>query len=169
MVIGSLYRFARLHRLEELIPWNRFLGSLTINNSGYAAADRQSAGHVVSTKNVSYIDCRPNTLYSLAGCNMLSGGSYSIMILERLWYRTDCVVRGCTFSCTGPSRAAQQIFRYKWGAAGWGELHMFMFDWSALMTPQRATLDPACVHFRDLYPIDVLHLNFNNILCLLLL
>jgi len=139
MVIGSSYRPARLHRLEELIPWNRFLGSLTVNNSGYNAADRQSVGHVVSTKNVSYIDCRPNTLYSLVGRNMLSGGSFNDT--GKKGYRTDCVVRGCTFSCTGPSRAAQQIFSYKWGAAGWGELHMFMFDWSALMTPQKATLD----------------------------
>jgi hypothetical protein len=63
MVKGSSHRPARLHRLEELIPWNRFLGSLTVNNSGYDAADRQSAGHVVSTKNVSYIDCQPSTLY----------------------------------------------------------------------------------------------------------
>ncbi len=31
--------------------------------------------------------------------------------------------------------AARQIFSYKWGASGWGECHMFMFDWSARMTP----------------------------------
>jgi hypothetical protein len=34
--------------------------------------------------------------------------------------------------------AARQIFSYKWGAAGWGEYHMFMFDWTALMIPQKA-------------------------------
>ncbi len=39
---------------------------------------------------------------------------------------------------------------------------MFMFDWSALMTP------PPCVHFRGSNPIDVSHLSF-NILCLLFL
>jgi hypothetical protein len=32
---------------------------------------------------------------------------------------------------------------------------MFMFDWSALMTSQTAS-----VHFRDSYSIDVSHLNF---------
>jgi hypothetical protein len=30
------YRPARLHRLAELIPWNRFLGSLTVKNWGSA-------------------------------------------------------------------------------------------------------------------------------------
>jgi hypothetical protein len=25
------------------------------------------------------------------------------MVAERLWYRTDCVVRGCLFSWTGPA------------------------------------------------------------------
>ncbi len=91
MVIGSSYRPARLHRLEELIPWNRFLGSLTVKNSGYDAADRQSAGHVASTKNVSYIDCRPNTLlYSLTGHNMLSGGSYNDTGKTVVPYRLCC-------------------------------------------------------------------------------
>jgi hypothetical protein len=28
--IGLLYRPTRLHRLAELIPWNRFLGSLKV-------------------------------------------------------------------------------------------------------------------------------------------
>jgi hypothetical protein len=28
--IGLSYRPARLHRLAELIPWNRFLGSLKV-------------------------------------------------------------------------------------------------------------------------------------------
>ncbi len=90
MVLGSSYQPARLHRLEELIPWNRFLGSLTVNNSGYDAADRQSAGDVASTKNVSYIDCRPNTLYSLAGCNMLSGRSYNDTGKTVVPYRRCC-------------------------------------------------------------------------------
>ncbi len=48
---------------------------------------------------------------------------------------TDCVVRD-------PARpAARQSFSYKWGAAGGREKYMFMFDWSAIMTPQKATLD----------------------------
>ncbi len=29
--IGLSYRPARLHRLAELIPWNRLLGSLKVN------------------------------------------------------------------------------------------------------------------------------------------
>ncbi len=35
-----------------------------------------------------------------------------------------------------------------------------MFDWSALMSPQKATLD-SCIHFCDSYPIDVTHLSFD--------
>ncbi len=31
--------------------------------------------------------------------------------------------------------------------------HMFMSNWSVLMTPQKANLT-ACVHFRDSYPIE---------------
>ena len=34
---------------------------------------------------------------------------------------------------------AYQIFSNKWEAAGWGD--MFRFNWRALMTPQKATLD----------------------------
>ncbi len=43
---------------------------------------------------------------------------------------------------------------------------MFMTDWSALMTPQNATLDSK--HTLDQYPFDVSHLSF-NFFCLLLL
>jgi hypothetical protein len=32
--IGLSYRPARLHRLVELIPWNRFLGSINVKNTG---------------------------------------------------------------------------------------------------------------------------------------
>jgi hypothetical protein len=32
--IGLSYQPARLHRLAELTPWNRFLGSLNFKNSG---------------------------------------------------------------------------------------------------------------------------------------
>jgi hypothetical protein len=35
--IGFSYQPARLHRLAELIPWNRFLGSLKFYNSGSEA------------------------------------------------------------------------------------------------------------------------------------
>ncbi len=91
-----------------------------------------------------------------------------------LWYRTDCgsVHRLCTCGdCLvsslmyRPHPAARQVFSYKWGAVGWGEQHMLMFDCSALMTPRKPPWT-ACVHVRDSYPIDVSQLNF-NILCLL--
>jgi hypothetical protein len=56
--------------------------------------------------------------------------------------------------------AAQQIFSYKWGAAGLGGIayYMFMFEWSALVSCDPPEGHPAwtiCVHFRDSYPIDV--------------
>ncbi len=57
---------------------------------------------------------------------------------------------------------------YKWGAAGWGNGICLYLDWNALMAPQKAILETACVHFLDSYPIDVSHLRF-SILCLLLL
>ncbi len=116
-------------------------------------------------KNVLYIDVLPKTPCSLAwlvaGRNTLGG--------ESLWYRTDCgtvqsVLLGAVHSHVPARSAARQIFCYKWGAVGWREKLMFMFDWSALMTPQKAILDS----FVDLYPIDVSNLNF-NILCMLLL
>ncbi len=61
-------------------------------------------------------------------------------------YRTDCgtvqtVLLGAVYSHVPARPAAPQIFRYKWGAASWGEYHMFMFDWSAPLTPLKATLD----------------------------
>jgi hypothetical protein len=34
--IGLSYRTARLNRMAELVPWNRFLGSLKFKNSGSA-------------------------------------------------------------------------------------------------------------------------------------
>ncbi len=43
-----------------------------------------------------------------------------------------------------------------------------MSDWSALMTPQKATLDSKRIHFLDSYPLDVSHVSY-NFLCLLLL
>ncbi len=50
-----------------------------------------------------------------------------------------------------------------------GNSIVFVSDWSSLMTPQKATLNiMRTVHFRDLYPVNVSHLNF-NFLCLLLL
>jgi hypothetical protein len=91
----------------------------------------------VSIKKVSYIDVRPNTPCSLAGwyVTTLEAKAFGT---GRLWYRTDCFVRSCLFSCT----AAIQCLSYKWGAAGWGNsTYMLMFDWRALTTPQKATLD----------------------------
>ncbi len=94
------------------------------------------------------------------------------MVPERLWYHTDCVNRGCPFSCNGPAscQAEIQLQVVQVGSCRVGGIVycMFMFDWSALITPQKATLWTACVHFRDSYPIDVSHLSF-NFLCLLLL
>jgi hypothetical protein len=46
-------------------------------------------------------------------------------------------------------------------------IYLFMFVWSTLVIPPKATLD-CCVHFYDSYPIDVSHLSF-KVLCLLLL
>ncbi len=48
------------------------------------------------------------------------------------------------------------------GGAGWEVPHMFISNWSALLTPQKASM----VHFRDSYAIEVSHLCF-CFLCLL--
>jgi hypothetical protein len=55
------------------------------------------------------------------------------MVPDGLWYHTGCVVRSC-----------QTELSFKWGAAGrlrgiLKYMFMFMFDWSALMTPRRPT------------------------------
>jgi hypothetical protein len=80
------------------------------------------------------------------------------MVTNRLWYCTvQTVLLGAVCSHVRARPDARQSFRYNWGAAGWGEKYMFMFDWSALMTPLKATLDTvhaACVHFCDSYPIE---------------
>ncbi len=64
---------------------------------------------------------------------------HKLMVPDRLWYCTDCVVRGCPFSSSARP-AARQSFVYKWGAAGWGGI-VYVYVWlrSALMTPQKAT------------------------------
>jgi hypothetical protein len=36
--IGLSYRPARLHRLAEFIPWNRFLGSINVQKYGLSAS-----------------------------------------------------------------------------------------------------------------------------------
>jgi hypothetical protein len=38
VVIGLSYRPARLHRLAEFIPWNRFLGSIIVYKNGLRTA-----------------------------------------------------------------------------------------------------------------------------------
>ncbi len=59
----------------------------------------------------------------------------------RIWIRirntgTDCVVRGCPLSCTGPASCQAELqLLYKWRAEGWGKYCMVMFDYSALLTP----------------------------------
>jgi hypothetical protein len=66
------------------------------------------------------------------------------MVPDRLWYQyhTDCVVRGCPISCTGPASCPAEVV----GSCRLGGI----------------------AYVYDSYPIDVFHLNF-NILCLLLL
>jgi hypothetical protein len=62
-------------------------------------------------------------------------------------YQTDFGTEQTVFLGTVSSHvpvrpAAMQSFIFKWGAAGWGEtIYVFMFDWSSLITPQKATLD----------------------------
>jgi hypothetical protein len=73
------------------------------------------------------------------------------MVPDRLCGTIQTVLLGSVHSLVPARPAARLSFSYKWGAAGWGDYLMFMFDWSALMTPQKAT-------FRDSYPIDVSHL-----------
>jgi hypothetical protein len=48
---------------------------------------------------------------------------------DRLWYRT----KGLSVLIYLPGQLPGI-------APGWGEQYMFLFDWSALMTPQKATL-----------------------------
>jgi hypothetical protein len=81
----------------------------------------------------------------LAGSRLLGGGS--------LWYRTDCgavqstdcVVRCCPFSCTGS--AGENAWVYVWLECSYDL--------------PKATLDSLGT-LRYLYPIDVLHLNWDG-------
>jgi hypothetical protein len=91
------------------------------------------------------------------------------MVPDRLWYRTDCVVRCCPFTCTGPASRPGQIFSSKWEAAGWGEGGGIAYDYILL----EFSYDPPEGHPGQLvytFVIRILstHLNF-NILCQLLL
>jgi hypothetical protein len=61
------------------------------------------------------------------------------MVPDRLWYCTDCVVRGCPFSCTGPPDATQS-FIFISGELQAGGTNICIFLSGVLcMTPQ--TLD----------------------------
>ncbi len=65
---------------------------------------------------------------------------------ESLLYQTDCctvqnVFLGAACSHVPARPAARQSFIFKWGAPGWGKQYMFIFDWSSLFNPQKATLD----------------------------
>jgi hypothetical protein len=61
------------------------------------------------------------------------------MVLDRLWYRRDFVVRGCS---ARPAVRQSSVISGKVQAGG--ELYMFLFDWSALMDhPQEGSVgDP---------------------------
>jgi hypothetical protein len=51
----------------------------------------------------------------LADSRHVTSWRAKLMVMDRLWYRTDCVVRD-------PARpAARQSFSHKWGDAGGGE------------------------------------------------
>jgi hypothetical protein len=61
------------------------------------------------------------------------------MVPDRLG-TIQTVLLGAVRSHVRARPAARQSFSCKWEAAGWGEKYMFLFDWSVLMTPQKATL-----------------------------
>jgi hypothetical protein len=56
--IGLSYRPARLHRLAESNPWNRFLGSLKVNNTGSVCivldyfSQKSTSYHVMSIREI---------------------------------------------------------------------------------------------------------------------
>ncbi len=78
----------------------------------------QVSGYFVP-KNVPYIDIWSNTPISLDWLSRhVTAEAY--MALDRLWYRTDCVVRSCPFSCSSPASCLAEL-SFKLGAAGWGE------------------------------------------------
>ncbi len=76
---------------------------------------------------------------------------------------TDCDVRSNVHCHVLSRSAARHSFCYKWGAAGWRE---FLCLTGGILWPHRRPPWSSWVHFCNLYPIDVSHLNFNS-LCLL--
>jgi hypothetical protein len=85
------------------------------------------------------------------------------LVLDILWYRIDCVVRGCLFTCTGPAscRASLQV-----GSCRLGQI-VYVYVWSGvLLWPfKKATLDSMCTlsWFVSYRP----HLSFNFLSLLL--
>ena len=77
------------------------------------------------------------------------------MVPDRLWY---CIVQtvllGAVRSHVPARPAFRQSFTDKWGVVGWGKQNMFMFDWSALMTLQKATLDSVSAVTLGIYLCD---------------
>jgi hypothetical protein len=59
------------------------------------------------------------------------------MVQDRLWYRTDCTGLA---SCHAV-HASFILYVGNFRLGGVIVLYMFKFDWSALMTPQKANLD----------------------------
>jgi hypothetical protein len=63
------------------------------------------------------------------------------MVPDRLWYHTDRVIRSCLFSYTSPAMQLPGRSSVICGELQDGRNSICMFDWSALMIPQKATLD----------------------------
>ncbi len=63
------------------------------------------------------------------------------MVPDRLWYRTDCVVSGLSVLMYRPGQLPGRASVISGELQAGGKQYMFMSDWSAFMTSQKATLD----------------------------
>ncbi len=88
-----------------------------------------------------------------------------------VWYWTDCVpVQTVLLGAVHfhvPARPAARQISYKWVAADWGNSICLCLT-RVFLWPPRKPPWIVCIHFRDSYPIDVSHLNFNIFSVLLL-
>jgi hypothetical protein len=70
------------------------------------------------------------------GCSLITS-----LVSDKLWYHIDCVVKCCPFSCADPTSCPAD-FQLLVGCCRLGGMsYVSWFDWSACMTPQKATLD----------------------------